>query len=442
MLEIDLDFEEEEKTIEKLKKDMSDLKEHVKNKIIEKVKNDNNFSNIFLIFDGDMEKIRNFVMNNINSQFLDYDISKEIDLDETNLIEKISEKIKNKIGEIFEQKKELKENSLNKFKNEIIAINNKELKTIQEEQIKINEENNKKANKEIEEIKKNRDILVNDYNNKINENNKLNEKIIIIQNDYNKKIDERNNKINNLNQKIDNHNKGIIQLDLEEKVKLENEINNDASEINNKKEELDNLKKEAEKNIKMFEDNKKNLEDEMNKLKKRNDDINNKLKEENEKFNKKVEQLIKINEKVINLKNGDICVEDNEVKIKNKEISNEPIIQNYISNYNEKNKDKFIKFQEYIEKDLGIITYDQISIIEEKKDIELEKEREIKLNDFRMEMSSKDNNNPVFKCLDEKYEYNARDMEILGKQIIGKNYDYFINYQINSLKKKIEEKKS
>ncbi len=441
--EMELDFKEEEKAIEKLKEDMIVLKEHVKNKIIEKVKNGNYFDNVFLIFDGDMEKIRHFIMNNINSQFLEYDISKEKDLDEKNLIEKISEKIKNKIDQIFEQNQEIKDKSLNKFKNEIININNEELKKIQTEQKKAHEENIIKANKEIDDIKKKGNNLKSDYENEINKNKEnLKEKILNIQNEINKKINEFNDKINNYKQKIDNHNKGIIKFELEEKEKLENELNNYKSEINNKKEEAENIKKEGEENLKKInEELKKNLEDEFNKLKKKNDDINNKLKEENEKFNKIAEQIVKINEKVVNLKNGDIYIEGNEVKINNRDLSNEPVIQNYISKYNQNNKDKLIKFQEYIEKNLGIIAYDQVSIIEENKDKELEIERKIKVNDFGMGMSNKDNNNPVFKCLDESYEYNSKDMEILGKQIIDKNYDYFINYQINSLKKKIAEKK-
>lgn len=184
--EMELDFKEEEKAIEKLKEDMIVLKEHVKNKIIEKVKNGNYFDNVFLIFDGDMEKIRHFIMNNINSQFLEYDISKEKDLDEKNLIEKISEKIKNKIDQIFEQNQEIKDKSLNKFKNEIININNEELKKIQTEQKKAHEENIIKANKEIDDIKKKGNNLKSDYENEINKNKEnLKEKILNIQNEIN-----------------------------------------------------------------------------------------------------------------------------------------------------------------------------------------------------------------------------------------------------------------
>ena len=30
-------------------------------------------------------------------------------------------------------------------------------------------------------------------------------------------------------------------------------------------------------------------------------------------------------------------------------------------------------------------------------------------------MGADDNNNPVYKCFDENYEYNSKDMKIIGK---------------------------
>ena len=57
-------------------------------------------------------------------------------------------------------------------------------------------------------------------------------------------------------------------------------------------------------------------------------------------------------------------------------------------------------------------------------------------------MGADDNNNPVYKCVDENYEYKSKDMKIIGKQILVNHFDYCIDYDKKDLKEKIKNKKT
>lgn len=104
---LDINFDEEEKKIEKNKADLSQLKEDVINKVLEDILKNDNFKNIFLAFYGKIEHLRNFIVNTINNEFLKYDITKEINLVNTKneLTEIISQKIKDKINESINKKR-------------------------------------------------------------------------------------------------------------------------------------------------------------------------------------------------------------------------------------------------------------------------------------------------------------------------------------------------
>ena len=67
---LDINFDEEEKKIEKTKADLSQLKEDVINKVLEDILKNDNFKNIFLAFYGKIEHLRNFIVNTINNEFL------------------------------------------------------------------------------------------------------------------------------------------------------------------------------------------------------------------------------------------------------------------------------------------------------------------------------------------------------------------------------------
>ena len=89
----------------------------------------------------------------------------------------------------------------------------------------------------------------------------------------------------------------------------------------------------------------------------------------------------------------------------------------------------------------GIVS-DQVTKMEDKINLEQEEERENKINNFGRGMGAGDNNNPVYKCLDQDYEYNSKDMKIIGKQILGNDFDYFIDCDKKDLKEKIKNKKT
>ena len=210
MKQIEINFDEEGRKIEKTKADMSQLKEDVINKILEDIMKDDNFKNIFLTFYGKIEYLRNFIISTVNNEFLKYDITKEVSLvnTKTELAKIISQKIKDKINEsLNKKKKELEGNSsfLIDFKNKIM----KECKEkFEEEKNGINEEEKKaEYNKEIENIKKEQNALVGKYNDQqiAYQENKKKE----VNNEIKKEQDNINNDVNNIKDKVNSYNNMI-----------------------------------------------------------------------------------------------------------------------------------------------------------------------------------------------------------------------------------------
>ena len=74
--EIDLNLEKENEKIEKIEKNMANIKEKVAENIMKKLKNTNCYKNIFLYFNGDMTNIRNYIQDKLGS-LMNLNISKE-----------------------------------------------------------------------------------------------------------------------------------------------------------------------------------------------------------------------------------------------------------------------------------------------------------------------------------------------------------------------------
>ena len=255
--QIEINFDEEGRKIEKTKADMSQLKEDVINKILEDIMKDDNFKNIFLTFYGKIEYLRNFIISTVNNEFLKYDITKEVSLvnTKTELAKIISQKIKDKINEsLNKKKKELEGNSsfLIDFKNKIM----KECKEkFEEEKNGINEEEKKaEYNKEIENIKKEQNALVGKYNDQqiAYQENKKKE----VNNEINKEQDNINNDVNNIKDKVNSYHNMIgdqkngKEIDVEKMNNLYSEIKSLETIIQKKKDELPNKIEEIQAKMK------------------------------------------------------------------------------------------------------------------------------------------------------------------------------------------------
>ena len=176
--EIDLNLEEENEKIETLEKNMEDIKKSVGEKVMEELKKTKGYKNIFLYFNGDIDKIRKYLMDKINSQIINLDISKEINAHQLNnqqLIEKIAGMLKNKIIEQIEKDENIKKDSefLVNLKNEMFKKSkeylDKEITEKEDEFKKSFQTENEKTKKKIEESNQN---FENEQEKLINENNK------------------------------------------------------------------------------------------------------------------------------------------------------------------------------------------------------------------------------------------------------------------------------
>jgi hypothetical protein len=172
------------------------------------------------------------------------------------------------------------------------------------------------------------------------------------------------------------------------------------------------------------------------------DELDKNFQKEFEEHNKKLKNLNDLNEKALKLNNDDFDIDENGIKIKNEELSNNPIYQTVLNNSNEKFSINFGEIKDFMNTNFAGIVSDQVTKIEDKINLEQEKERENKINSFGKGMGAGDNNNPVYKCIDENYEYNSKDMKILGKQILDNEFDYFIDCDKKDLKEKIKNKKT
>ena len=172
------------------------------------------------------------------------------------------------------------------------------------------------------------------------------------------------------------------------------------------------------------------------------EDLNNNYQKEFEEHNKKLKNLNDLSEKALKLNNDNFDIDENGVKIKDEELSNNPVYQNVLTNVNKDFSKNFEEFNDFMNNDYAGIVSDQVTKMEDKINLEQEEERENKINNFGRGMGAGDNNNPVYKCGVLDYEYNSKDMKIIGKQILGNDFDYFIDYDKKDLKEKIKNKKT
>ena len=434
--EIDLNIEEEDKKIKNIEKNISKIKEKVAEKIMNNLKGTKCYRNVFLYFDGNIDNIRKYLLNKIFSQLLNYNITKdhkfEEDLNEDEIIEKISKELEKKIIEEIEKDDDIKKNSLflNDFKNKMVKKkeeeNNKEIKDKYEEFNKRLDSKNQEHTKDIEKI-----------------NNDFMEKQKELNNEFNQKLQDKNNKaakeiINNINQKIEYFNEKQNELSEEEKEKLKKEIESTDEKIN---EQLQNnqkeIKKELQENI-----NEEKIKFEGEKTEKQNkyNKVIEDLQKEKEELNKKIEEKMKEDIQTANkLNNDDFEFKEGKLICNNLSI-NKDFGEEYLNKYN---KDKEKNIQEYdniFGEKIKYMTNEQVSNIEVKDFNNSEKNQRAKIDIFKNSIDKK--GNPVVKCLSQKYEYYSVDIEILGKQIMKKfpEYVYFVDNNIKSLKEKIKQK--
>lgn len=461
--ELELDFEVEEKKSEKKKADIKNLKEEIKNKVIEDTLKNDNFKHLFLKFDGNYEHLRNFIMNNINSEFLKYDISKEINNDnQEKLVENISKKISTKINELLNKKKEeIEKNSL--FLNEIKKELNQEFRNkIEEEQKKCNlEELKNKSQTEIDNIYKENEIKNNELNNEQKtELEKLcnlgNEKIDIEKNnisEYENNVKNYNLKINEINNLAKDHNAGK-EIDQNKYENLSKEIKALEPIIKLKEieipihiENIEKIKLETKKQIDEKKEEYKNKFNELNEeMKKKTEEISGVFEKQKNDLEQKMKEINDMNEKSLNLKHDDFIMDENGIKFKDEKLSNNPIFKQVLNNKNNDFTEKYTKYSDFIKNDIGGIISDQITKIEDKINFEVQEERDNKINNFGRGLGAENNGNPIYKYLDKNYEYNSKDMHILGKEILnnilGTDVEYFIDNNKKSLKEKIKNKKT
>ena len=433
---------------------MSQLKEDVINKVLEDKMKDDNFKNIFLTFHGKIEYLRNFIISTVNNKFLKYDITKEVSLvnTKTELVKIISQKIKDKINEsINKKKKELERISsfLNDFKNKIMKESKEKF---EEEKNAFNEEEKKtNYNKQMDNIKKEQNSLIEKHNQQQttyleNKKKEENTQIQEVQNDINNDFTNYQEKANSYNNMVNEQNNGK-EIDVEKMKKLKSEIDSLTKTIQKKNDEFPNKVKDIQAKAKEEIDQKLgelklNFDKENEKLQKKMEDLNNNYKKEFEEHNKKLKNLSDLSEKALKLNNDNFDIDENGVKIKDEELSNNPVYQNVLTNVNKDFSKNFEEFNDFMNNDYAGIVSDQVTKMEDKINLEQEEERENKINNFGRGMGAGDNNNPVYKCGVLDYEYNSKDMKIIGKQILGNDFDYFIDCDKKDLKEKIKNKKT
>jgi hypothetical protein len=318
--EIDLNFETEKEKYENIEKNMANIKEKVADNIMKNLKKEKCYRNIFLYFNGDMKNIRKYVLN-ILSSLMDYNIAKEESFieysDESELVEKITEKLEGKIIEAIEKDENIKNDSMfvNDFKNKCFEKSKNDINKLITEN---NEQNKKSFELEKENLEKNL--------NQINVN--FVEKQKEINNDCNQKLQKKNQEtqdkiINEINQKIKLFNEKQNELSQEEREKMGSEIEEKTNNIEViVKNECDKNKQEIEEELK------KSIEEEKQKTEElRNNAINqykeamDKNKKEQEEKQKELEEKSRENiNKIENLSNDDFKFHENKIICQNEYI--------------------------------------------------------------------------------------------------------------------------
>ena len=441
--EIDLNLEKENEKIEKIEKNMANIKEKVAENIMKKLKNTKCYKNIFLYFNGDMTNIRKYIQDKLGS-LMNLNISKEENFedysDESELVEKIAQKLEGKIIESLEKDENIKKNSrfLNDFKNESLEKNKKEINKLITEN---NEQNKKSFESEKENLEKNVKEIKENFMKKQEElNNGINQKL------QQKIKDTQDNIINEFNQKIKFFNEKQNELSPEESENLKKEIEETQKNIKDIVENAcnktkDEIEQEHKKNI---ENEKKNTEELINNAQDNYNKEIEKIQKKQEEFKKEIEEKQNENiKKLENLSNDDFAFKENKIFFVNEGTKNE-FEEEYLCKYNQDFENKIKEYDNYFNDKIKFMVNEQISNIEAKLFNETEKNRKSQVNNFKNSMIK--DGNPVFKCFSKKYEYYSSDMEILGKQIMKNfpnfGFDYFVDNNIKSLREKVQAKKA
>jgi len=279
-----------------------------------------------------------------------------------------------------------------------------------------------------------------------NKNNELNAKIQEEQNKINNEITNNKNKFDIYNNMVMDQNNGKV-IDVEKMKQLFEDLQSFKANIQQKKDaftkKVEDIKAKAEEEkVQQLGEFKKNFDDETKRLQNKMEELKNNYQKEIEEHNQKLKNLNDLTEKALKLKNDDFDIDENGIKIKDEELSNNQVYQNVMTGINKDFSINFGEVNDFLNNDYAGIVSDQVTKIEDKINLKQEEERENKINNFGRGMGGDDNNNPVYKCCDETYEYNSKDMKIIGKQILGNDFDYFIDYDKKDLKEKIKNKKT
>ena len=469
--EIDLNLEEENEKIENLEKNMENIKKGVTEKVMEKLKKTKGYRNVFFYYNGNNEEINKYLMDKINSELINYDITKEINTEEYNnqqLIETIADKITKRITELIEKDEAIKKNSkfLVNLKNEMAK---KSIEQLQKEGEEKNGEFKKSSEAQTQNYKKKIDELDTNYqdeqkklndgkNKKIQEIDDKNKKKFEEIQTKKKECEEKLNKLNNtkedFNDKIELFNAGQSAITKEELDNKNDEIkraeNEFQAEQNNLKQNITSFndsQKSIEEDIKKInEEHKKNLEDLQKKFKDLNEKNEKEYKDEMEKiegeqktFNENILKKAEENQKSINeLTNDDLEISQGKIIYNND--SNKDIANNILSDWNPDFERKIEEYENNFKNNIGYITNGQVSNIEANENTKFEQNRKVKIDNLQRAVYK--DANPVVKCYSQKYEYYSQDMEIIGKQILKAypEFEYFNYTNIKTLKDQIKKK--
>jgi len=437
------------KQLEQTKKEISELKEVIKNKenVIENQKEIiQNKDKVIEINNKEVEnKMKEIQNQKEDIQSKDKEIeSKEEDMkNKDNEISKLKENIKNKDKEIQNQKDEILK--IKKENNELILEKDKEiniLKNIKEKRIN---EYRKEYNKEIIPPKKSKsrnkyknNDLVPGRDSTINESDykstmdTTTDKLLVNNINLFKSLDNNINSNNlnfDLNKKIkENNDDNIIRLTKEleqsqkDNLQLKEEIKSKESIIENQKESMQNKDKEIETKIKEMENKVKEI------IQNKNKEISN-LKEDMKKKDKEIESQ---KEEILKIKkeNNDLNLE------KDKENNN---LKNIILKLKEENS-KFKSFEEASKNTVDKLNKNIENLMKEKKDIE----NYSKNNIVQIKQEFFDEYKRIYLSLCFQNSNKEAQEKILFDKLKGSNENYFrvLKKEIDSkIKEIIKEKK-
>ena len=468
--EIDLNLEEENEKIDKLEKNMKNIKKKIAEKVMEKLEKTRGYQNILLYFDGDRDKTNKYLMDKINSKVINFDISKEMKVDELSekeLIKEMAGKIEKKITESIEKDNNIKKNSkvLVNLKNEMFEKSNELLneeiankKKEFEQSLKTENEIRKQKFEDLNQNFQNEQKQINENKQKLQEKSeKSMEKSKELQKES-KEIQEKTTKFQektkDFNEKVKLFNSSQIDITIEELEKTRGILDKEHSELQtaianfkenteifNKENEAlkEEINKNEEESKKLFDDLKQKNEDLQQKIQKEYNDAVEKIKKDQESFNEEIKKKSEENIKNINnLTNDDIKIDKGNLVFTAK--INKDIGEEFCAKYSPEFKKKCDIIYNDCKEKIEYISNELVSNIEADENNKLEKNRKVKMDNLRTALYKE--GNPVDKCYSKKYEYYSPDMEIIGKQILKNftEFEYFNYTNIDTLKKQIQSK--